>query len=59
MEHEGSNFTKGEAQNNRNERDVVDHGVVLDPATIPKRFDGALKGRLARLQWDFYTVHVS
>ena len=36
MEHEGSNFTKGVAQNNRNERDVVDHGVVLDPATIPK-----------------------
>ena len=47
MELEGGNFTKGEAQINRNERDIVDHGLALDPATSPKRFDGALKGRLA------------
>ena len=47
MELEGGNFTKGEAQINRNERDIVDHGLALDPATSSKRFDGALKGRLA------------
>ena len=37
MELEGGNFTKGEAQINRNERDIVDHGLALDPATSRRR----------------------